>query len=123
MKSPKVALGLLILGCFLAVLLAKTEEPTAPSLEPAEVVSSVNPVYPAMAIGPETVVVVVSIDEKGDIQNVKATPESGGFTRSALDAIKGWKFKPARLDGKPIPSVVPVAFSFSWPFACLGQQR
>ena len=119
MQKPKVAVGVLILSCLLAVTLGQTKERSGPSFEPATVVSSVEPIYPAMAMGAGTVVLEVSIDAAGEMQNVKVISGSGGgFDSSALDAIKGWKFKPAMLEGKPIPSVVPVAFSFSWPVAC-----
>jgi TonB family protein len=124
MQKPKMAVGVFIVSCLLAVTLAKTQEPSTPSFEPAAVVSSAEPVYPAMAIGSGTVVLAVSIDAAGEIQHVKVIKGSGGgFESSALEAIKEWKFKPAMLEGKPISSVVPVAFSFSWPVACRGGRR
>ena len=49
---------------------------------------------------------------------VKVMNGSEAFNSSALEAIKKWMFKPAVLEGKPASSVVPVAFSFSWPVAC-----
>jgi protein TonB len=120
MQKSKVVVGVFILSCLLAVTLAKTEEPGTPSYEPATVVSSSEPVYPAMAVGSGTVVLGVSIDAAGEIQDVKVIKDSEAFRSSALEAIKKWKFEPARLGGKPVPSVVPVAFSFSWPVACFG---
>ena len=124
MQRPKVAVGVLILLCLLAVTLAKTKEPRTSSFEPATVVFSAEPVYPANAMGSGTVVLAVSIDAAGEIQDVKVIKGSGGgFESSALEAIKEWKFKPAMLEGKPIPSVVPVAFSFSWPVVCGGGGR
>lgn len=120
MKEHKVAVGVFVLWCFLAVVLAKSSEPSSPSFEPPEVVSSAEPVYPVMAMGPGTVVFAVSINADGDIQDVKVVQNSEAFQASALAAIKRWKFKPATLDGKPVPSVLPVAFSFSWPVACFS---
>jgi TonB family protein len=63
----------------------------------------------------------VSVDAAGEIQGVKVIKDSEGFRSSALEAIKKWKFKPAMLEGKAVPSAVPVAFSFSWPIACAGR--
>ena len=66
----------------------------------------------------------MNIDATGEIQDVKVIKGSGGgFESSALEAIKKWKFKPAMLEGKPVSSVVSVAFSFSWPVACGGGRR
>ena len=124
MQKPKMAVGVFIVSCLLAVTLAKTQEPSTPSFEPATVVSSAEPVYPAMAMGSGTVVLAVNIDAGGEIQHVKVIKGAGGgFESSALEAIKGWKFKPAMLEGKPVSSVVPVAFSFSWPVVCGGGRR
>jgi len=118
MQKTKLFVGAFILLCLLTLTFAQTEEPSAPRYEPPIVVSTVEPVYPAMAIGSGTIVLEVSIDAAGEIQDVKVTNDTGGFKPQSLDAIKKWKFKPAKLDGKPIPSVIPVAFSFSWPIAC-----
>jgi len=118
MERIKLAVGVFVLGSLLGVALAKTQEPAAPSFEPATVVESAEPVYPAMAMGPGTVVLAVSLDGEGEVQDVKVIKDSEAFRSSALEAIKKWKFKPARLDGKPVPAVVPVAFSFSWPISC-----
>lgn len=123
MQKTKLVVGVLILSCLLAVTLAKTEEPSTPRYEPPTVVSSSEPVYPVMAMGSGTVVLGVRIDAAGEIQDVKVIKDSEGFRSSALDAIKKWKFKPAMLDGKPVPSVVPVAFSFSWPVACFAARQ
>jgi protein TonB len=118
MQEPKLAFGVFILSCLLAVTLAQTEEPTTPKFEPPTVVSTSEPVYPALAVGSGTIVLAVSIDAEGEMQDVKIIKDTDGFRSSALDAIKKWKFKPAMLEGKPVPSVIPVAFSFSWPIAC-----
>ena len=118
MLKPNIAVGVFILSCLLTVTLGKTKESGSPSFEAATVVSSVEPVYPAMAMGSGTVVLEASIDSDGEVQHVKVISDSEGFNSSALEAIKEWKFKPAMLAGKPVPSVVPVAFSFSWPAAC-----
>ena len=123
MNNLKTGVPVLILSCLLAATLARTKEPAASAFEPPEVASSTEPVYPAMAIGSGTVVLAVSLDADGTVQNVKVVKDSEGFRSSALDAIMDWKFKPATLNGKPVPSVATVAFSFSWPVACASGGR
>ena len=122
MQKYTVIAGILMCSCLLAVTLAQTNEPTSPRFEPATVESSAEPVYPLMAMGAGTVVFEVSVDAEGDVQDVKFIKKSKAFDSPALEAIKKWKFKPALLDGKPVPSVVPVAFSFGWPAACAQLQ-
>jgi len=120
MLQPKVAGGVLIVSCMLAAGPAKTKERRDPSFVPATVVSSVAPIYPETAVRPGTVVLDVSLDASGEMQGVKIASGAEAFNAPALAAIKGWKFEPATLDGKPVASVVPVAFSFSWPVACVA---
>ena len=123
MRKVELAVGVLILTCWLAVTFAGSASPSTPNFVPPKVVSSVTPVFPTMAMGGGTVVVSVSLDANGEIQDVKILEGSEGFNFSALEAIKQWKFKPAMLDGKAIPTTLPVAFSFGWPVACMGSGR
>ncbi len=74
-----------------------------------------EPIYPANTIRAGTVILEVTIDPASEIQDVKVVHDAPGFTAEALRAIKKWKFKSAKLDGKSIQSVIPVAFSFSRP--------
>ena len=90
-------------------------QPNAPRFEPATVVSTSEPVYPPNAINPGTVVLEVTVGTEGQVEDVKTVRAAPPFTQEALNAIKKWKFAPARLDGQPVRSVVPVAFSFSRP--------
>ena len=45
------------------------------------------------------------IDAEGYVQNLRATYATHpDFLQPALDVAKGWRFRPARKDGKPVPS-------------------
>lgn len=45
------------------------------------------------------------IDAEGYVQNLRATYATHpDFLQPALDVAKGWRFRPARRDGKPVPS-------------------
>ena len=86
-----------------------------PRFEPPQVLAAEEPVYPFNAVNPGTVVLEISLDPTGKIEEVKVVQAAPGFTQEAQRVIQKWKFKPARLNGEPIRSVIPVAFSFSQP--------
>ncbi len=88
---------------------------------PPEIVSTSEAVYPMNAVNGGTVVLAVTVSESGEVQDIKVVRDAPGFTPSALQAVKQWKFKPARLNGKPVGAVIPVAFSFGFPAACAGR--
>ena len=83
--------------------------------EPPQVIAAVEPVYPLNVVNPGTVILEVSLDPAGEIEEVKVVQAAPGFTQEAQRVIQMWKFKPARLNGEPVRSVIPVAFSFSQP--------
>ena len=65
----------------------------------------VEPLYPARAKeqGVEGVVVVeASLDEKGNVLNAHALMGHSLLREAAVEAVKKWKFKQARIGGKPI---------------------
>ena len=123
MRKLRWAAGVSILASLFAVTIVRTQEASTPTFEPATVDASVAPVDPVTAISPGTVVVSVNLDAAGEIENVKVIKSSPPFDSAALAAIKKWRFKPATLDGKPVPSVVPVVVSFAWPVTCVASLR
>lgn len=49
----------------------------------------------------------VVIDSKGRVRDVKVTHSLGkGLDDNAVDAVKHWRFKPAKKDGVPVPVAV-----------------
>ena len=81
----------------------------APRFDPPTVTTATEAVYPLQSVASGTVVLEVTLDNGGKIAGVRGIPS---LTESAEQAVQGWKFQPARLNGKPVPSTVPVAFSF-----------
>ena len=61
-----------------------------------------DPVYPPTAKGQQgTVVLQVLIGRDGSVQDAKFMQGSFVFARSAIDAVKQWKFKPYLMNGRP----------------------
>ena len=59
------------------------------------------------------------IDERGRVENVKVRkPLSHGLTEKAVEAAQRFKFKPARLNGKPVSVWYHSTFNFQPPTAC-----
>ncbi|MFZ0211368.1 MAG: energy transducer TonB [Candidatus Acidiferrales bacterium] len=84
----------------------------APQFEPPQIISAADVVYPITSVSWGTVVLEVSLDANGNVESVKVIRGIPSLTETALTAVKKWKFRPAKLDGRPIPSKLPVAFAF-----------
>ena len=84
-----------------------------PGLEPAEVVEVADTYYPPRSVAFGTVVLQVTVGESGEIEDVKVVRHIPSLTEEAVRSVRKWKFKPATLDGKPVRSVIPVAFTFT----------
>ena len=69
--------------------------------------------YPPNSIANGTVVIKASIDDLGRVQDVKVICDVVSLSPAAVEAVKSWKFRPATLAGKPIPSSVSIAVVFN----------
>jgi TonB family protein len=60
-----------------------------------------------------SLVVLVKVSEEGraeDLKVLRGLPF--GLNQTALDTVRTWKFRPATLDGKPVPVQVPIEVTF-----------
>lgn len=90
---------------------------SAEGLEPPVPVRTVSPVFPSdMRRDGISGIVMVSIliDEKGNVQEPKVEKTSNdAFSAPALDALKKWKFKPAKKAGEPVALRVSIPIKFN----------
>ena len=91
---------------------AAAPEKTAPRFEPIDVVSTVDPVYPANVVSWGTVILEVTVDETGALDGIKVLRDLPPFTEESQRAVKKWKFRAARLDDEAVRSSLIVVFSF-----------
>lgn len=96
-----------------SLLFSNTPHPNAPSFEAAELISATDLSYPVQSIAVGTVVLEITVNEKGAVEDVRPIREIQSLTETALHAVKEWHFKPAILDGKTVRSLTTVAVVFN----------
>ncbi len=84
-------------------------------LVPAEIVSAQFPIVPNAAVVGGTVVLQVVIGSDGQQGLAKVIQDRPPLTPSALQAVKDWKFTPARLGGQNVRSNIVLAFRYRMP--------
>lgn len=81
---------------------------------PPRVTRQVNPEYPERGIRVQGVVAIgVVVTSKGlpdDVKVVKSLEKD--VDRCALDAVKQWRFAPAKKDGKPVAVHITIEIEF-----------
>jgi len=54
----------------------------------------------------------VSIEPSGAVGSVRALTGNVALTGAAVNAVKRWKFEPITDNGKPVPAIAVLAFTF-----------
>jgi protein TonB len=89
--------------------------PIGGDVKPAKLISSVAPIYPAVAKNQHVsgnVLIDALIDATGHVTTMKAISGPPLLQQAAKDAIHQWKYQPATLDGKPVPMHLTVTLQF-----------
>ena len=73
------------------------------------------PNYPPNAIGSAYVLVEVEVGESGSVTSTKTMGQTTGFDDAALQAARGWTFRPARQDGRSVSGFAYLVFAFRQP--------
>ncbi len=91
----------------------------AAGVTPPVLVRKVEPVYPAAARSAAQkgkVIVQCVIEEDGTVSRVKILKsEAPSLDKSVVDAVRQWRYKPATLQGKPVPVFFTVVVTFKLP--------
>jgi protein TonB len=100
----------------------KPPEAALPSIEPVNLpettargllLEQATPVYPPSAHGQSgTVTLQVLIGRDGTVQDAKFIQGSLAFARTAIDAVKQWRFKPYLMNGRPASTQTLLTLSF-----------
>src|SRR5947209_1464515 len=100
-----------------------SSQPAAPAapiavggdVKPAKMVSSVPPVYPALARTQHVagdVRIDALIDANGRVTTMKVVSGPSLLHQAAMDSLKQWKYQSASLDGKPVAMHLTVTIQF-----------
>jgi len=84
-------------------------------IKPPRLVSSVLPVYPAVARDTGTegdVVIDTTIDKTGKVTSMKVVSGPPMLRQAAVDALRQWKYEPSKLNGEPVPVQLTVTIKF-----------
>jgi protein TonB len=82
--------------------------------EPA-LVYRVDPVYPGVAVSANiqgTVILEAIVDEDGRVESLKVLRSVPVLDKSALDAVRQWRYSPVILNGRPEKFILTVAVTF-----------
>jgi len=92
------------------------DEPAAPRYVPPDVVSALFPAFPtASAVVPGMVALGPTVSSTGEVEDTKVLRDLPTYTPQVLNALKRWKFAPARFDGEPLAAPIVVVMIFRLP--------
>ena len=86
------------------------------SMERANVLHQVAPVYPPLAKSARVQGVVIleaTISRTGDIADLRVISGHPLLVQAAIDAVQQWKYKPTFLSGEPVDVVTTITVNFS----------
>jgi len=87
-------------------------------VQETKIISKVDPVYPPLAKQARVEAVVmleVTVNEQGEVANVRVIRSHPLLEQAAIDAVKQWRYQPTLLNGQPVPVVATVTVEFRLP--------
>lgn len=86
--------------------------PAKNAFDPPELTTAADISYPYNSVAWGLVVLEVSLDASGNVIDVSPIHAIPSLTEPSIKSIRTWKFHPATLDNKPVPSRTLVAVMF-----------
>lgn len=81
-------------------------------ISPASVIRKFDPDWQAPAHWQRPLIVALEIDDQGRATNVRALQKVGRpWDDDAISAVRKWKFRPATLNGRPVPIETLITFA------------
>lgn len=85
-------------------------------IEPPQKTANLAPVYPAIAMAAHIegiVILETTIDETGQVVDARILRSVPALDAAALEAVRQWRYRPALLNGVPIPVIMTVTVRFA----------
>jgi TonB family protein len=76
-----------------------------------------GPAYPAQGLGDATVLLEAEVGQDGRVAGTRVVAGGSPFDSAAAEAARGWRFRPARHEGEPVPALAYLVFGFRTPVA------
>jgi TonB family protein len=96
----------------LATLVAINTNAAQVTYSPPIPIETKEAVYPVNSVATGTVVVVVVVEQDGQVSKAKVLKSVASLDEPSVYAAKQWRFEPARLDGHPIRSGASISFVY-----------
>jgi Ca-activated chloride channel family protein len=80
-------------------------------IQESKIIKKVAPIYPELASRAHVmgkVILIVNVDEKGNVSDVRFSSGHPLLKDAAINAVKQWKYAPKLLNGTPVPVVATV---------------
>jgi TonB family protein len=86
------------------------------NVQESKLIRKVEPVYPELAKRARvqgSVILVVTVDEEGNVADIKVTKGHPLLDEAAKSAVSQWKYSPTLLNGEPVPVIATVTVIFN----------
>jgi protein TonB len=85
------------------------------NVQESKLIRRIEPAYPELAKRARIqgrVVLVVTVDEEGNVADINVTSGHPLLNDAALTAVRQWKYSPTLLNGEPVPVIATVTVEF-----------
>jgi protein TonB len=86
------------------------------NVQESKLIKKIEPVYPELAKRARvsgTVILTVTVDEEGNVADLKVLKGHPLLDDSAVAAVRQWKYSPTLLNGEPVPVIATVTVIFN----------
>jgi Gram-negative bacterial TonB protein C-terminal len=114
---------LILLALVLVASVAARSQPQQPAFVPPHAVVASDIEYPIKSVASGLVSLSVGLSSSGHIDHLQPIRDVPSLTAPSVDAVQGWTFTPAMLDGRAVASTISVNVLFNPGNAAFGSAR